>query len=131
MEDRIKISILMDYYGELLTEKQKYVMELYFNQDLSLAEISELTNTSRQAIYDIIKRCNKLLLDYEEKLKLANKNKRLRKNKEIIINKINELQRKSNEKNIKDRKSTRLNSSHANISYAVFCLKKKKKTTRT
>lgn len=102
MEDRIKISILMDYYRELLTEKQKYVMELYFNQDLSLAEISELTNTSRQAIYDIIKRCNKLLLDYEEKLNLADKNKRLRKNKEIIINKINELQQKSNEKNITD-----------------------------
>ncbi|AEB76150.1 putative DNA-binding protein [Clostridium botulinum] len=102
MEDRIKISILMDYYRELLTEKQKYVMELYFNQDLSLAEISELTNTSRQAIYDIIKRCNKLLLDYEEKLKLANKNKRLRKNKEIIINRINELQQKSNEKDIND-----------------------------
>ena len=102
MEDRIKISILMDYYRELLTEKQKYVMELYFNKDLSLAEISELTNTSRQAIYDIIKRCNKLLVDYEKKLNLARKNKELIKAKQIIIEKINDLEYSNNKNDFKN-----------------------------
>lgn len=102
MEDRIKISILMDYYRELLTEKQKYVMELYFNQDLSLAEISELTNTSRQAIYDIIKRCNKLLVDYEKKLNLATKDKELIKAKQIIIEKINDLEYSNSKKDLKN-----------------------------
>src|SRR3712207_1573386 len=92
MEDRIKISILMDYYGELLTEKQKYVMELYFNQDLSLAEISELTKTSRQAIYDIVKRCNKLLLDYEEKLMLMKRYINLQKIKCSVIEKLEHIE---------------------------------------
>ncbi|KYH29910.1 putative DNA-binding protein [Clostridium thermopalmarium DSM 5974] len=101
MEDRIKISILMDYYKELLTDKQKDIMELYYNQDLSLSEISELTDTSRQAIHDLIKRCNKLLIDYEYKLKLVEKSNKLRKVKDIIIEKINRLEEQSDSETFK------------------------------
>lgn len=73
MEDRVEISILMDFYKPLLTEKQRNIMELYFDDDLSLAEIAELTSTSRQAIHDLIKRCYKQLLSYESKLNLLQK----------------------------------------------------------
>ncbi len=90
MEDRFKISILLDHYGPLLTEKQLDIMSLYYNEDLSLAEISEINKTSRQAIYDLIKRCCKQLLVYEKKLELMKKqNYRLRK-KDDLKQKIRE-----------------------------------------
>ena len=90
MEDRFKISILLDHYGPLLTEKQLDIMSLYYNEDLSLAEISEINKTSRQEIYDLIKRCCKQLLVYEKKLELMKKqNYRLRK-KDDLMQKIKE-----------------------------------------
>lgn len=90
MEDRVEISLLMDYYGPLLTEKQKSIMELYYNEDLSLAEIAELNNTSRQAIHDLIKRCYKQFLAYESKLNLLEKS--LEKEKKIskFLDEVNE-----------------------------------------
>lgn len=91
MEDRVEISLLMDLYGPLLTEKQYKIMELYYNEDLSLAEIAELNNTSRQAIHDLIKRCYKQFLSYEEKLNLLKKSF---KQEEVIINLLNEFRNK-------------------------------------
>ena len=90
MEDRVEISLLMDFYGSLLTEKQKNIMELYYNEDLSLAEIAELNNTSRQAIHDLIKRCYKQFLTYESKLCLLKKS--LERERKIVkfLDEVNE-----------------------------------------
>lgn len=91
MEDRFKISILVDLYGVLLTDKQKDILILYYNDDLSLAEIAEIMNTSRQAVFDLIKRCHKLLLEYESKLNLLENENKKNTNKNILLNMLDSI----------------------------------------
>lgn len=97
MEERVEISILLDFYGELLTDKQKDIMTLYYNEDLSLGEIAELNNTSRQAIHDTIKRCQKSLMDYETKLGIRYRNDKASETRNFILEKSKEIKN-----NIKD-----------------------------
>lgn len=68
MDKNVKISILCDLYGNLLTEKQIKFIDDYYNKDLSLSEIAENNGITRQAVRDSIKKVEKKLLDYEEKL---------------------------------------------------------------
>lgn len=71
--NRAEISFLMDIYGNLLTEKQRDYMDLYYNNDLSLQEIAENEGISRQGVHDIIRRGESTLVDYEEKLGFISK----------------------------------------------------------
>jgi predicted DNA-binding protein YlxM (UPF0122 family) len=73
MDKILKQALLYDFYGELLTEHQKSIYEDFVLNDYSLSEIGEDRNISRQGVYDIIKRCDKLLNGYEEKLHLIQK----------------------------------------------------------
>lgn len=97
MEKLLEITLLYDFYGELLTDRQKNIFELYYQNDLSLAEIADNLNISRQGVYDTLKRSENILYDYEDKLKLVERFEKNRSYIKEIINKINEA-----EKNIDD-----------------------------
>lgn len=71
MDNIARAALLYDFYGELLTEHQKEVYEEAVFNDLSLSEIAESYDISRQAAHDLIRRCTKTLESYEEKLHLA------------------------------------------------------------
>lgn len=71
MEKIVEQGLLYDFYGELLTGHQQEIYESVVYENLSLGEIAEAKGISRQAVHDIVKRCDKILLGYEEKLKLV------------------------------------------------------------
>lgn len=66
MMDKVEINTLLDYYGDLLTEKQQKICDLYFREDYSYQEISEAEGVSRAAVYDTVKRCCDELHHYED-----------------------------------------------------------------
>ncbi len=68
MEKNVKISILLDIYGKMLTEKQYSLLDDYYNNDLSLSEIAENEQITRQAVRDNLKKGENNLFEYEEKL---------------------------------------------------------------
>ena len=82
-----EINSLLELYGELLTKKQRTVMNMYYVLDYSLSEIAENTKTSRAAVYDLIKRVNNTLKKYEKKLHLLEKRKKIVKLIERLPNK--------------------------------------------
>ena len=73
MEKIIERNILFDFYGELLTEHQKSIYEDAVYSDLSLSELSEEYGITRQGVHDLLKRCDKILMGYENKLHLIEK----------------------------------------------------------
>ena len=88
MEEQILLTNLYDYYKELLTNKQQNYFEEYYFNNLSLSEISENYNVSRNAVHKQLKEISSKLLEYEEKLKLLNKSKKIKKLIENIDEKL-------------------------------------------
>lgn len=78
LEKTTQMNLLYDFYGSMLTEKQREFVELYYLDDLSLAEIAEQFEISRQAVHDNIRRASAQLLDYEAKLRLVERFERRR-----------------------------------------------------
>lgn len=94
VEKLVEIGILYDFYGKLLSDRQYLAIELYYIHDLSLAEIGEELNISRQSVFDTLKRAENKLYEYENVLGLVNKfNSRHRDIQEIlkINNEINDI----------------------------------------
>lgn len=73
LEKHVEIGILFDFYGKLLSKKQYLAIELYYIYDLSLVEIGSEIDVTRQGIFDLLKRAERKLYSYEEKLKLVEK----------------------------------------------------------
>ncbi len=70
-EKDLELPLYYDFYGSFLTEKQSKVFDLYYNDDLSLAEIAQETGVSRQGVLDTVKRAREKLYDMENKLGLV------------------------------------------------------------
>lgn len=70
MEKNLDVAVLLDFYGGMLTDKQRDAIDLYYNQDLSLSEIAEHENITRQGVRDSIKRGEVFLFELEDKLKM-------------------------------------------------------------
>lgn len=85
MAKNLEFSILLDFYGDMLTEKQKEVIEYYYNEDLSLSEIAINQGITRQGVRDAIKRAEALLYDMENRLGLAKKFKDMQDGLESIL----------------------------------------------
>ena len=90
-EKNLNISLLLDFYGELLTLKQREALEFYYDEDMSLAEISEHTGITRQGVRDCIKRGEAVLVQMEEKLGLADRFETLKSNAQNILNLASEI----------------------------------------
>ena len=78
MEKFVEQTLLYDFYGELLTERQQQIYESVVLEDYSLSEVAEELGISRQGVHDMIKRCNHTLEEYEGKLHLVEKFIRIR-----------------------------------------------------
>ena len=75
--DALTMTLLYDYYGELLTEKQRGLFDLYYNQDYSLSEIASAAGISRQGVHDTLARAEELLEGYEAALGCITRDRRL------------------------------------------------------
>lgn len=100
MEKHIEISMLVEIYGKLLTEKQYQVISDYYNEDLSLSEIAENNNISRQGVRDIIKKGESKLFEYEEKLQIMKKTQENEKTIQLILNQLSKIQDNSSDKKV-------------------------------
>lgn len=98
MEEKIKISILCQIYGKLLTEKQLEFLEDYYNNDLSLSEIAENNQITRQAVNDVINKGKAKLIEIEEKLLFMEKILNQETVIENIIKNLEKLENKTLEK---------------------------------
>lgn len=87
IDKMVEIEILYSQYSSLLTEKQREIISLYYEEDYSLGEISQFLDISRQSVHDSLKRSEKSLREYEEKLKIVEKSEKI----DELLNKANRI----------------------------------------
>lgn len=102
MEKNVEISMLNEIYGKLLTKKQSEIIEDYYNNDLSLSEIAENNKITRQAVRDILKKGEKKLFEYEEKLMFMKRTLNQEKRIEKVLAELTKIQKNDSDKQIAD-----------------------------
>ena len=100
MERNVEISMLLQFYGKLLTDKQYDLLNDYYNNDLSLSEIAENLEITRQAVRDILKKGENKLFEYEEKLNVMKKTIEQEERIAIILSEVNKIKDKSSDKEV-------------------------------
>lgn len=100
MEKHVEISMLCQIYGKLLTEKQYELINDYYNNDLSLSEIAENNDITRQAVRDIIKKGENKLFEFEEKLSFMKRMLNQEKQIQEILVELSKIQETSSDKKI-------------------------------
>ena len=100
MEEKVILSMLIQTYGKLLTEKQYQIMDDYYNNDLSLSEIAQNHNITRQAVRDMIKKGEKKLFEYEEKLLFMKRTLNTEKKIEKVLSELTKIQKDYSDKQI-------------------------------
>ena len=100
MDKKVEISMLWQIYGNLLTDKQNEYIDYYYNQDLSLSEIAENDNITRQAVRDIIKKGERKLFEYEEKLLFMKKTIDQEQKIQQILLSLTKIQKDSSDKQV-------------------------------
>jgi len=88
IEKTVRMSLLFDFYGQLLTQRQQEFFTLYYDDDLSLGEIAAQYGVSRQAVYDILKRSTQALEEFESKLQLVERFQRRAAALDAAINEL-------------------------------------------
>ncbi len=91
MDKVYETSLLLDFYGQLLTDRQYEILDLHYNNDYTLTEIAEQLNISRQGVYDNEKRGRAILNEYENKLGLLNKFSMQKQKAEQVLNTLDRL----------------------------------------
>ena len=100
MEKNVRISMLCEFYGKLLTKNQLEVLEDYYNNDLSLAEIAENKGITRQAVRDNIKKGENKLFEFEEKLGFMKRTLSKEEKIESVLSQLTKIQTKFSDKQI-------------------------------
>lgn len=115
MEKKVEVSMLCDLYGKLLTEKQYEFINDYYNNDLGLSEIAENSNITRQAVRDIIKKGERKLFEYEEKLLFMKKTLTQEQKIQEVLSELTKIGTETTDKQI----VSILNSIKKELSYLV------------
>ena len=100
VDKKVEISMLCQIYGKMLTQKQYEVINDYYNNDLSLSEIAENNNITRQAVRDIIKKGENKLFELEEKLAFMKRTMKQEKKLQEILEELSKIEDTSSEKKI-------------------------------
>ena len=100
MNKHVQISILCEIYGKLLTEKQLNALEDYYNNDMSLSEIGNNYNISKQAVSDLIKKGEEKLFEYEKILKIMEKTQKNEKTLQMVFSQLSEINGLTSDKKV-------------------------------